>query len=397
MKFSTKALRWLASTLLVICFIAYLTDGIAVASGLFVASGLVIESLRPAKVKNGLFAYTGASLADIFIPEIYSTIQPNDSPETTLFSTSGVAVTSPILQAAAQSGTKMVEVPLWNDLDFSVDPNLSDDTDTLAVVGKVNTSEFNARNAYLNKGYGAADLAVELSGATPGNGDPMTRIRNRFGAYWAHQFQYRIIAACKGIMAANIANNAGDMVFSVAQETTVGLSASNYISATSVLESVFTMGDQFDMLGAIALHSLVYKRLLEQELITFLKPSTGTTLLPQYLGKTVIVDDGLPVIAGTTSGFKYTSVLFGTAAIGYGEGSPKVPVELFRRPNAGNGGGLEDLWERKTWMIHPFGWNWLDASVAANSATRAELAMVANWSRVIPRKKVPMAFMITNG
>lgn len=393
---SLNKLRLLAGVLLALCVAIYMTKGIGAASVAFVLCGLAIESQRPHLA--GVFrVYTGVTLADIFIPEIYQSIQPNDSPETSAFAASGVAVTNPLLQQAAQGGARKVEVPLWNDLDASKEPNQSDDTDTKATVDKVNTTSYNARNAFLNKGFGTSDLVVELSASTPGNGDPMTRIRNRFGTYWQRQFQYRIIAACRGIMAKNVAANGGDMVHDIALETTVGQTASNKISAEAIVEAVFTMGDKFASLAAIGMHSVVYKTLVLQELITFVKDSTGTLDVPTYLGKRVIVDDGLPVIAGTTSGFKYVTVLFGSGAIGYGEGTPKNPVELERLPSSGNGGGLENLWERKTWLVHPAGWDWLEAAVAGESATLAELRNAANWNRVLPRKMVPMAFLQTNG
>lgn len=397
MKLSLRSSRFLAAILLVCVAIIGYVHGLEAAVVTTIGGGLAIDCLRPSRVHNALFAYTGVALADIFIPQVYATIQPNNSPETTAFAQSGVAVTNAVLQAAAKTGTKLVECPLWNDLDASVAPNLSDTTDTLAVPGKVNTTSFDARNAFLNKGYGAADLAVEIAGATPGDGDPMTRIKNRFASYWAKQFQYRIIAACRGVLADNIANDAGDMLYNIALETTVGVGAANKISADAVMGAVFTLGDQFGMMRAIAMHSIPYRNLVAQQLIDFVRDADGQLLYSSYLGLRVIVDDGLPVIAGVTSGFKYVTILFGAGAIGFGEGDPKVPVELDRIPAGGNGGGLENLWERKTWLIHPSGMDWLEGSVAADSATLAELRLAANWSRAVDRKNVPLAFLQTNG
>lgn len=398
MKPTINMLRALAVALLLCVAITGYTRGTPAAVAMFVVGGLAIESLRPRRAGIGaLHIYTGVTLAEIFIPEIYADIVANDTPETSAFSQSGVAVSNPLLVKAAQSGTKTVEVPLWNDLDSSVAPNLSDATDTEATPGKVDTDSFKARNAYLNKGYGAADLAVEIAGATPGQGDPMTRIKNRFGTYWQRQFQYRIIAACKGILAKNIAADGSDMVHSVALETTVGQTSANKISAEAVVEACFTLGDQFNGLAAIAMHSVVYKKLVLDQLIEFVKDADGTLLYTSYLGKRVVVDDGLPVRAGTTSGLVYTTILFGTGAIGYGEGQPKMSAEVDRKPAGGNGGGLENMWERKTWMIHPWGWNWTDSSVAGESATIAELGTAANWARVLDRKNCKMAFLLSNG
>lgn len=402
MKLSLNQSRWLAVFLLACVFIVSVTNGLLAGAVTFAVGGLAVSYVAPPRTDFpawSLLNYTGVTLAEIFIPQIYADIQPNDSPETSAFSQAGVVAKNDLLQAAAESGTKQIEIPLWNDLDSTEEPNLSDDTDTLATPGKVDTSSLNARNAYINKAYSTADLAVEIGKSTPGQGDPMTRIKNRFGSYWQRQFQARIIAACRGVLASNIANNSSDMLINIALETTVGVSSSNKISANAIIDTVFTMGDKFAQLAAIAMHSVPYATLVKGELIQFLQDSKGALTIPTYLGKRVVVDDGLPVIAGTTSGFKYISVLFGEGAIGYGEGTPKVPFELFRRPNAGSGGGLEDLWERKTWLIHPLGFDWLEDTVTSPgiSATLANLRLAANWERTLARKNVPLAFLQTNG
>jgi hypothetical protein len=123
--------------------------------------------------------------------------------------------------------------------------------------------------------------------------------------------------------------------------------------------------------------------------------SQGNLTIPTYMGLRVVVDDGMTVTAGTTSGFKYTSVIFGAGAFGYGVGSPDVPVEVEREAAQGEGGGIETLWIRNTWVLHPFGFQ-NTGTPASVSFTLAELAGAARWDRVIERKNIPMAFLITN-
>jgi hypothetical protein len=145
--------------------------------------------------------------------------------------------------------------------------------------------------------------------------------------------------------------------------------------------------------------------MVDNDDITFERPSqtdpnipiSAGGSVPYFLGKRVIVDDSMPVVAGSTSGFKYVSALFGEGVIGYGENLPLVPAEVYRRPDQGNGGGIEQLWERKSWAVHPFGYKFNSASVAGQSPTLAELALAANWTRVVQRKNVPLSFLITNG
>jgi hypothetical protein len=246
--------------------------------------------------------------------------------------------------------------------------------------------------AYLNQAYSAADLAGELAGS-----DPMQRIRNRFGRYWQRQWQRRTVACMQGILADNVANNDGDMVNDIATEDGNNATADNLFSRSAFTGAAFTLGDQFESTSAIAVHSVVYKRMVDNDDIEFIPDSQGRLTIPTFMGRRVIVDDGMPVEAGGTSGFKYTSILFGEGAIGYGEGSANVPVEVDRNPLQGDGGGVESLIERKSWLIHPFGFA-IDATPAAQSFSLAELRAAATWSRVVDsRKNVPFSFLVTNG
>jgi hypothetical protein len=113
------------------------------------------------------------------------------------------------------------------------------------------------------------------------------------------------------------------------------------------------------------------------------------------MGLRIIVDDNFTVTAGTTDGFKYTTVLFGNGAFGYGEGTPEVPMEVKREALQGNGGGVEYIGERKTWTLHPFGFQ-ATGTPAADSFSLTELAAAASWSRIVDRKSVPLAYIVTN-
>ena len=370
--------------------------GLAAGVGSFIIGGLALTAMRPRS--DALYAVFGTGLADIFIPSVYAAIEPNDSPEKTALVDAGVVVKNDMLNQLAETGAKIIDVPFWNDIDASSAPNLSDDTDTAVTAGKVTANEWRARNAFLNKPYGASDLTVELSKTQKGAGSPMTRIKNRYGKYWAKQFQYRVIAGSVGIFNKNVASNSSDMVYTIAAESTGAQSAATKISADAVISAAMTMGDTFDVIKVIAMHSAVYAVLAKLDQITFVKPSDNSMMIPFYLGKRVIVDDGLTVRAGTTSGLVYTTLLLGDGAFGFGTGTPTMPAEVERQALQGSGGGTEVIVERKTWLIHPQGWDFISGSVAGQSATLAELRLAANWQRPtgIARKSVPMAFLITN-
>ena len=343
-------------------------------------------------------------LSDVIIPEVYASYQTNDDPEMTAFFESGVAVRSQLLDNIANSAGSIVHVPFWNDIDPDDEPNYSNDSSDEATPDKINAGEQIARVGYLNKGMSSADLIVEIAGS-----EPMQHIRNRFGTYWTRQWQRRTIASLQGVLADNIANDSGDMVEDISIENGNAATSANIWSRAAFTTAAFTLGDRFQSTSAIAVHSIVYKRMLDNNDIEFIQPSNGSFQIPTFMGRRVIVDDTLPVVAGSTSSFKYTSILFQGGAMGFGSGSPKVPVELDRQPAKGNGGGLEVLWERKTWLVHPFGFAFTSNTVsggdtandsgvlAQRTATLANLRLAANWNRVVDRKNVPLAFLITNG
>jgi NADPH-dependent 2,4-dienoyl-CoA reductase/sulfur reductase-like enzyme len=185
------------------------------------------------------------------------------------------------------------------------------------------------------------------------------------------------------------------MVIDVAANATGGVTTDTRFNRDVFTDAVFTLGDAATDLTSMGVHSQVLSRMVKNDDIVYMPDSEGKLTIPTYMGLVVIVDDGMTVTAGTTSGFKYTTVLFGQGAFGYGEGSAKTPVELDRGASQGNGGGVETLWERKTWLLHPFGFA-VGTAPADATYTLAELRLAGTWDRVVERKNVPLSFLITN-
>ncbi|WP_110947393.1 major capsid protein [Pseudomonas bohemica] len=317
-------------------------------------------------------------LSDIFVGEYYASLDPVNSPEKTAVYESGIVTRSPVLDAIASGSQGTAEVSYWQDLDPDEAPNISnDDPDDLGAVGKAEQESMRARVLYLNKGYGVSDLTAELA-----NSEPMQHIRNRFGTYWNRQWQRYLLGAARGVIASNIANDAGDMV----------VDAGATISAGAFQDAAFTAGDAADVFAAIGVHSVVMNQMVKQDLIEYLRDSTGKIILATYLGKPVFMDDSL-----TYGSSQYLSVFFGEGAFGYGVGTPNKPEELQRKPDGGNGGGAEVLWERKTYILQPAGFSWVGANSQNLSPTATEYAAAANWERVFDRKQVPFAAVISGG
>lgn len=329
-------------------------------------------------------------LSEIIDVVVFNDLPSVNSPEKTAFYQSGIVTSSPLLNMLAAGPGKIAELPFWRDLDATSAPNLSTDNPAdIAVPDNVTQGEQIARKAFLNKGWSASDLATEIAMGPRA----MDQMRSRIDAWWMRQWQRRLLASANGVIAGNIANDSGDMVFDASADTAT---ATTVFTRQNFTSAAFTLGDAVDGVVAVAAHSIIYKRMIDNDDIDFIPDSQGNMTIPTFLGKRVIVDDGLPVTPGGVGvDTRYTTVLFGAGAFGYGDGSPIVPVAIEREEAQGNGAGIETLWTRKTQILHPFGFA-VAAAPAGNSYTLAELADAATWTRVVDRKSIPMAFLITN-
>lgn len=332
-------------------------------------------------------------LSDIIDVTVFQDLPSVNSPETTALYQSGIIRQNGLLDSIATAAGKSAELPFWNDLDQTSLANISTDNPAdIATADKIGQGEQKTRKIFLNKSWSASDLASEIAMGPRA----MEQIRARTDTYWTRQWQRYLIGASNGVLADNVANDSGDMVIDVASESIAGQTTATRFSRSNFTAAAFTLGDMWEKTGAIGVHSQIYKQMVDQDDIDFIPDSQGSMTIPTYMGRRVIVDDSMTVTAGSTDGFKYTTVLFGDGAFGFGNGNPTVPVEVEREASQGNGGGIETIWTRKTYIIHPFGFQWTDSSVAGTSATQAEMALAANWDRVVERKNVPLAFLITN-
>jgi len=337
-------------------------------------------------------------LEDIIDVKLFQDLPAVDSKERTSLVNSGVISASAMFDEMANAPGDTGTMPFWRDLDSSSSPNVSTDNPaTVAAPQKVTQGAMSFRKAQINKGWSAMDLARELAMGE----DAIFHIRNRDAAYWDRQLQRRLIATANGILNSNIANNGSDMVYDASTALSSGVGAGNVFTRGNFTSAQFTLGDAYSDVGAVAVHSVIYKRMVDSGDIQFIRPFEGSTEIPTYLGKTIIVDDGMPFTPGSGSNApKFTSIIFGHDAFAWGQGTPTVPVELERKADAGNGAGEERIWTRKTWIIQPFGYKTNDITPStpdSKTYTLAELAQATLWSRVVDRKNVPIAFLITNG
>lgn len=342
-------------------------------------------------------------ITDVVVPRVFTPYMQLLSVENSAFVQSGVAQLDPEFDSLLSGGGRTFDLPFYNDLsdnesrvsgdavaDVQVRPFPNPGNDSSP--DKITTGQEVAIRHSRNRSWSSADLTGQLSGD-----DPQGAIASRVAAYWTRQYQRLVIASIRGVIADNIANDGGDMVTNIS--TAGAVTDANRFSAEAFIDAVQTMGDQGESLVAIAVHSIVYRRMQKLNLIDFIPDARGEVNIPFFLGRRVIVDDGLPTfLVGANPTF--SCYLFGTGAIALAVGSPKVPTEVEREPAAGNGGGQEVLYSRQELLVHPRGFAWQSAAPGANMAgqspTNAELALAANWDRRFARKLIRLAELRVN-
>lgn len=322
-------------------------------------------------------------LTDVIEPAVFTDYIIQNVMHNSALMASGVLVPNSVIAAQLDAGAHSFTVPFWNDLADDEANIVTDDPDTLATPHKITAGKQVVRKSFLHNSWASMQLASEIAGS-----DAQKRIQERVKAYWQRQIQKRLVSSLIGVMASNIATNAGDMVHDISAET----GEKNKFSAAAVIDTAGTLGDALEGVTGIAMHGDLYRAALKAELIEFIKPSDGSLAMPTFRGLAVVQDDTMPLDAG-----KYTTALFGTGAFGFAAGAPKVAdgtaVEVSQ--SSGNGGGMQTLHSRINLGLHPAGFSWEEKVCLSESPSIAEVAEATNWKRVVSRKAVPLAFLVS--
>lgn len=309
------------------------------------------------------------------------------------FAAAGVLVRDPLLDAMAAQQGFLHNLPFYNAL-ANDEPNASTDNPSdVAVPKKLGTGVELARTLMRNQGWSAANLASAF--VSP---DPLSVVGDQVGDYWAGVQATTLLKICQGVLADNVANDSGDMVLNVATDAVGAPSDAELFGNSSVINAAQTLGDQKFKVTAIAVHSVIHARMQSLGLLVDnFDPETGELRFQSFQGKRVIMDDDMPIAQGANRK-TYTSILFGAGAFRYGYGDPLVPNEVASAADQGNGEGIQTLWNRRHEIIHPTGFAVAGTQVSSNATpSYANLVTASNWDRKYERKRIPLAFIKTNG
>lgn len=334
-------------------------------------------------------------IADVVVPEIFTPYAQQLTQQKSRLIRSGCIARDAELDALLAGGGLTFNVPSFKDLDDDAENISTDDPSQASSPMKLGTATEIQVRMSRNQSWSSMDLTKSLIAT-----DPMDAIANRVSDYWTRRLQGAWIATMKGVFADNAAAPTGtehtqnDMTFDVKGGAFVD-GVTNF-SAEAFIDATATMGDSMEALGMIMVHSVVYARMLKNNLIDFVADAVNGEAIkvPTFLGREVIVDDAMPATAGV-----FESWLCGTGCCRLGVASPKVPTEVKREPAAGNGSGQEILFNRVEWSIHPNGHAYVGTPAnggPSNAATPNNLAHADSWKRVFSeRKQIKIARLIT--
>jgi len=330
-------------------------------------------------------------IADVIVPSIFTSYVQQETETKSRLIASGAVARDSAIDALLAGGGLTFNVPSWRDLDDDA-ARVSTDSVPVEYTGgtaapdpkKIDTDQETAVRLNRNQSWATARLAAALAGA-----DPAAAIANRVARYWIRQQQLAFVATMNGVFADNDAAPGGTE--HTRYDLTNDISGSAYVagvtdfSAEAFLDAALTMGDSQEDLTMVMMHSVVYNRAQKNNLIDFIPDASGQVNIPTFLGREVIVDDGVP-----KTGAVYDTWLFGPGAVRLGVGTPSVPTEVHRLPGAGNGGGADTLYSRVEWCFHPTGHKYAGSAPNGgpdNTTSSNMLANASSWQRVYPERK----------
>lgn len=334
--------------------------------------------------------FASTSIGDAIEPSVWVPYMVERTAEVSELFSSGIITQTDRLDRIAAAGGTTAHIPHWGDLSGSSQPGDNDIT-----FDNITAEEMIAVQHFRNKGWSDDDIVSMIAGDDPGR-----EIANGVAEYWAREIQRYLIYTLTGVFSSagplnpshvhDVATPDGDSAGDVL------IQASHFIRAANLL------GDAWDQIVGIAVHSKVFADMQEKNLITDRTAQEQDIDFNTFLGRRVIVDDSLPVDVGSGSPAHdiYHSYLFGTGAVGYGEGSPDNPVETDR--DVSTSGGQDLLVTRRSWIIHPQGIKWTGSGSGITGGTnnitptQGDLEDGNNYDKVFEDKNIPLIELRTN-
>lgn len=325
-------------------------------------------------------------IADVVVPRIQRPYITMRTRTLSRFFASGIVRTNEELDAIAAGAGKTFDLPFWNDL--SGDSEALSDSGSLTPA-KIGADKDVAVKHFRGKSWASNDLAEVLAGD-----DPLAGVGDAVARYWVRDMQKNIlIPSLTGIF--GVSGFASTHKLDITLGSAGTPAAGNKISSDAVINAVMLLGDAWNQIVGMTVHSKVFADMSKLGLITFESLKDQDIEVPFFLGREVIVDDG--VYTNNPGGgvpIKYATTLFAAGAVGFGDGGPnedKQYMESDRDKLAGD----DILITRRHFILHPRGMAFTGTPAGA-TPTSAELATAGNWTQKWEDKAIGIVQLLTN-
>lgn len=313
-------------------------------------------------------------LTNAVIPDVFTAYTVEPSIYRSRFFNSGVMQMDEGVSALLGGGGEIYNLPFWQDVAGTAGDIPSETV--AATVNNLAALKQSFRKQVRLKAWGSNDLVAVYSGS-----DPIGQLQNMVTGYWGQAFDQVAVNTLRGVVADNIANDSGDLV----NDISAAVGSAAYFSDAGVIDAQAKLGEN-GVVGAgdnnnggyaaILVHPATYAYMRKQDLIDQIAVSGQTRPLEFYMGMQVIVDRNAYLNSTVYDSYilKNGVLRMGQTTTGY------LPTEVDRDPSTGF--GIDKLYTRRTFAIHPIGTAWADTSVAGVSPTDGELYAATNWNRV---------------
>ncbi len=274
-------------------------------------------------------------------------------------------------------GGRFIELPMWNPLEGK--PTVFGEA--TIEFDNITTKAARATLMIWQKGWGDTDLAHVLGGA-----DPLAAIATLMSD-WRNTCEQGIyLSILKGLFD----TTSGALKDHVNDISGAADAAAN-ISSAATLDTKQLLGDHYDALGMVFMHSATYTYLQKNDMIArtpVFNPAGDTVEINTYLGYPIKVDDAMPVNEGV-----YDTYFIGKGAFIREEGMPIGLIGVEKDRDSAT--ATDYLINRWCQIIHPRGMSWVNDGTYTEPTHKypdyVDLEKPENWALTVDHKKVALA------
>ena len=318
------------------------------------------------------------TIADLqIVPSKFTAYTLERTTEKSMLVKSGIVTSDPTVSQiinGTPKGGNLITMPFYNPLSGEDEVFGEEEIG----VDKITTDNEVATLLVRQKAWGDTDLSKVFGGT-----DPINAIANLIADWWNEREQAIMLAVLKGIL---------DPATGALKEHVLDVSGASgtdaIIGVDNTLDAKQLMGDAYDKLGMVFMHSATYTQLQKQQQIETEYDSDLKIKIDYYLGYQVVVDDEMPYDAESKTFMTY---FLGKGVFARDDGMPAGLVGTETDRNKRKAENI--LINRRALVLHPLGVSWNPSAQMDNGkkyASNNNLSTPANWIRKKALKNIPI-------